>query len=161
MPRIAEPSTPRHTAARSGPEPGFADVVGMIRLARAAAHQAVNTALIDLYWWVGGYISQKIESAAWGEGVVAQLATHIAREHPDLAGFTRSDLFRMRQFYDAYRDAGKVVGSRGFYLDLLFYHRGLQALVAEYAAHLPSKELLETTLARYAAVARDAGWGES
>jgi hypothetical protein len=36
--------------------------------------QAVNTQLIDLYWQVGAYISQKLEQAEWGDGVVTQLA---------------------------------------------------------------------------------------
>ena len=67
------------------------------------AFQAVNTALIDLYWQVGAYISRKLESAAWGEGVVEQLADYLARQHPDLKGFTRPNLFRMRQFYETYR----------------------------------------------------------
>jgi predicted nuclease of restriction endonuclease-like (RecB) superfamily len=70
--------------------------------------RAVNTVLVDLYWKVGSYISQKVESAAWGEEVVAQLADYLAREHPDLKGFTRANLFRMRQFHDAYRGNEKV-----------------------------------------------------
>lgn len=32
------------------------------------------------------------------------LARHIAETHPGLRGFTRPNLFRMRQFYEAYRD---------------------------------------------------------
>ena len=80
----------------------------MIRAARAAAYQAVNTALIDLYWRVGAYITQKVESAAWGDGVVTQLALYLEREHPDLEGFTRANLFRMRQFYETYHGDEKV-----------------------------------------------------
>ena len=90
------------------PDASFAEVAAMIQAARAAAHQAVNTTLIDLYWRVGAYISQKVESAAWGEGVVAQLAAYLAREHPDLKGFTRANLFRMRQFHETYRGDEKV-----------------------------------------------------
>ncbi len=52
--------------------------------------QSVNTALIDLYWQVGEYISRKIESAEWGDAVVPQLADYIARSQPGLRGFTRS-----------------------------------------------------------------------
>ena len=64
----------------------------------------VNTALIDLYWRVGEYISRKVESSAWGEGVVDQLAEYINQEHPELKGFTRRNLFRMRQFFETYRN---------------------------------------------------------
>jgi predicted nuclease of restriction endonuclease-like (RecB) superfamily len=68
----------------------------------------VNTSLIDLYWQVGEIISHKIASAEWGDGVVNQLADHIAQTQPGLRGFTRPNLFRMRQFYETYKDDVKV-----------------------------------------------------
>lgn len=40
--------------------------------------------------------------------MVAQLAEHLARTQPGLRGFTRRNLFRMRQFYETYRDDEKV-----------------------------------------------------
>jgi hypothetical protein len=97
-------------AATSPPalQASFVEVVDLIRNARQRAFQAVNTELIDLYWRVGEYISRKLEAAAWGEGVVDQLAEYIARQHPDLKGFTRRNLFRMRQLYEAYRHDEKV-----------------------------------------------------
>ncbi len=85
-------------------ESGFAEVALLINHARQATLQAVNTQLIELYWQVGAYISEKIDKAEWGEGVVAQLAIYLARSQPGLRGFTRPNLFRMRQFYEAYRN---------------------------------------------------------
>jgi len=90
-------------AVAGGREATFRQVVGMIQDARGRALQAVNTELVELYWQVGGFISGKIETAAWGEGVVDELARFIARRHPDIKGFTRASLFRMRQFFDTYR----------------------------------------------------------
>jgi predicted nuclease of restriction endonuclease-like (RecB) superfamily len=87
---------------------GFAEVVAMIQAARGRALAAVNSELVDLYWRVGAYISQKLETAAWGEGVVEALARYIADRHPGLRGFTRANLFRMRQFFDTYRGDEKV-----------------------------------------------------
>jgi predicted nuclease of restriction endonuclease-like (RecB) superfamily len=84
-------------------EQAFAEVVELIQTARGKALAAVNIALIDLYWQVGEYISRKLETAAWGEGVVEALARYIQRHHPNLKGFTRRNLFRMRQFYEAYQ----------------------------------------------------------
>jgi len=89
-------------------EQSFAEVVDMIQTARGRALAAVNTQLVDLYWRVGEYISRKLEAAVWGEGVVEALAAYIARQHPGLNGFTRANLFRMRQFYETYRDDEKV-----------------------------------------------------
>jgi predicted nuclease of restriction endonuclease-like (RecB) superfamily len=90
------------------PKDDFAEITQLIASARQRAVQAVNTALIELYWQVGSIISRKIEQAEWGDGVVAQLAEHLARTQPGLRGFTRPNLFRMRQFYETYRDDEKV-----------------------------------------------------
>lgn len=90
------------------PVAGFTEVVQLIAAARQRAMQAVNTSLIDLYWQVGEIISRKIAAAEWGDGVVDQLAAHIAQTQPGLRGFTRRNLFRMRQFYETYRGDEKV-----------------------------------------------------
>lgn len=81
----------------------FVEITRLIAAARVRAVQAVNTTLIDLYWQVGQIISQKIAQVQWGDGVVAQLAAHLAQTQPGLRGFTRANLFRMRQFYEAYK----------------------------------------------------------
>ncbi|NWB83322.1 MULTISPECIES: PDDEXK nuclease domain-containing protein [Pseudomonas] len=86
----------------------FDEVLALINSARQQAVQAVNTQLIELYWQVGAYISHKLEQAEWGDAVVSQLAEHLARTQPGLRGFTRSNLFRMRQFYEIYRVEEKV-----------------------------------------------------
>jgi predicted nuclease of restriction endonuclease-like (RecB) superfamily len=81
----------------------FTEIVQLIATTKQRAIQAVNTSLIDLYWQVGEIISRKIASAEWGDGVVNQLADHIAQTQPGLRGFTRRNLFRMRQFYETYK----------------------------------------------------------
>jgi predicted nuclease of restriction endonuclease-like (RecB) superfamily len=83
-------------------EAGFADIAQLIVAARQHALQAVNTALIELYWNIGERISRKISTAEWGDGVVQQLALYLAQTQPGIRGFTRRNLFRMRQFYEAY-----------------------------------------------------------
>lgn len=90
------------------PQADFEEIAALITAARQRAVRAVNTTLIDLYWQIGQTISRKIRDAQWGDGVVAQLADHLARTQPGLRGFTRPNLFRMRQFYEAYRGDEKV-----------------------------------------------------
>lgn len=90
------------------PDNHFTEVVQLITAARQRAFQSINTTLIELYWQVGEYISRKIKTAEWGDGVVTQLADYLARSQPGLKGFTRPNLFRMRQFYEAYRGDQKV-----------------------------------------------------
>ena len=48
----------------------FTEINQLIVSARQRTVQAVNTALIDLYWQVGKIISHKIATAEWGDGVV-------------------------------------------------------------------------------------------
>jgi predicted nuclease of restriction endonuclease-like (RecB) superfamily len=95
---------PSNISPTIGDEVAFSEVVRLIAASREKAIQAVNTALIDLYWQIGATISRKIEAAEWGDGVVDRLAHFIARTEPGLRGFTRRNLFRMRQFYEAYRE---------------------------------------------------------
>jgi predicted nuclease of restriction endonuclease-like (RecB) superfamily len=100
--------TPTPTPTSPTNAPDFAEISRLIESARQRAYQAVNTALIELYWQVGAYLSAKIKAAEWGEGVVEQLAQHLASTQPGLKGFTRRNLFRMRQFYEAYQAQEKV-----------------------------------------------------
>ena len=87
----------------------FAEIVVLIEQARQRAYQAVNSELVGLYWRIGEYISAKLAAAVWGEGVVDSLAQHLARTIPGQRGFTRRNLFRMRQFFEAYSTADKEV----------------------------------------------------
>jgi len=86
----------------------FAEVVALVEAARRRAYQAVNAELVAHYWELGAYISAKIASAEWGDGVVAELAAALARSYPGVRGYTRRNLFRMRQFFEAYRSDEKV-----------------------------------------------------
>ena len=97
-----------HAGAAAPFAPAFAEVVTLIQAARQRAYQAVNAELVGLYWQVGEYISRKLASAEWGDGVVDELARFLARTQPGLKGFTRRNLFRMRQFYDTYNGDEKV-----------------------------------------------------
>jgi hypothetical protein len=88
----------------------FTEIVELVAAARQRAVQAVNSQIIDLYWQVGAIISCKIAAAEWGDGVIPQLAAYLAKTQPNLRGFTARNLFRMRQFYEAYQHAtGQIV----------------------------------------------------
>ena len=82
----------------------FGPVIALIESARRRAYQTVNATLVELYWEIGEYISRKLAVAEWGDGVINELAEHISNLLPGLRGFTRRNLFRMRQFYEAYPD---------------------------------------------------------
>ncbi|TAG29538.1 MAG: DUF1016 domain-containing protein [Sphingobacteriia bacterium] len=83
----------------------FADIIELIKQSRIAAIKAVNTELITLYWNIGEHISKRVESAEWGQSVVQELADYIQQNEPDLKGFSDKNLWRMKQFFEAYKDA--------------------------------------------------------
>lgn len=83
-------------------EPVFAEVVELIRAARGRAMGAVNAVLIELYWKVGELISRRIEAEGRGKATVASLSSYIQKRNPGLRGFSPQNLWRMRQFFDAY-----------------------------------------------------------
>ncbi len=80
----------------------FADIIEIIKQSRATAIKAVNTELVNLYWNVGAYISGQIANASWGDKTVHDLAAFIQKNHPELKGFNRRGLYRMKQFYETY-----------------------------------------------------------
>lgn len=137
--------TPARAMVAPRVEDAFAEVVTLIQSARHRALQAVNTELVGLYWQVGEYISRKLASAEWGDGVVDELARYLERTQPGLRGFTRRNLFRMRQFYETYRDDQKV---SPLVTQLPWTHsRSLSpALIAQYQTQLPEKRLLQAKL---------------
>ena len=55
----------------------FNKIVKLINDARKRAFIKVNEELINLYWNVGKIISEKVENANWGAGVVNELANLI------------------------------------------------------------------------------------
>jgi predicted nuclease of restriction endonuclease-like (RecB) superfamily len=103
---------PQSLATRAGAtapsQADFDEILRLIEAARARAVAAVNTALIDLYWQIGEHISRRIAAGAWGEGTVEALAEHIRRRQPGIRGFSASNLWRMRQFYQTYGHAPKL-----------------------------------------------------
>ncbi len=86
----------------------FSQVLQLIQQARQALFAQANTALMELYWLVGQTISQKVQSAAWGKGVVTELAHYIAQNAPDIKGFSDKNLWRMKQFYETYSGDAKL-----------------------------------------------------
>jgi predicted nuclease of restriction endonuclease-like (RecB) superfamily len=82
----------------------FAEILRIIHAGRARAFEAVNVALIDTYWAVGAHLARKVSEAGWGKGIVQELATWLAAQVPDLKGFSSSNLWRMKQFYEVYQN---------------------------------------------------------
>lgn len=76
--------------------------------ARQKAYQTVNKQLVELYLHIGKGIYEKVEISDWGEGVVERLSIDLQREFPDMKGFSVQNLWRMKQFYETYKNNEKL-----------------------------------------------------
>ena len=86
----------------------FEEIVAIIERSRENAFRAVNRELILMHWEVGKYISDKVKHSGWGKSVVSDFARFIQAKYPDIKGFSASNIWRMRQFYEMYCDNAKL-----------------------------------------------------
>lgn len=86
----------------------FTDIIELIKRSRNNAIKTVNTELITLYWNIGEYISRKMELSEWGQSVVKELSLYIQTNEPDIKGFSDKNLWRMKQFYETYKEFPKI-----------------------------------------------------
>ena len=61
-----------------------------------------------MYQEVGKYISEKTKEASYGSGFVDKVAKFFSTNYPELKGFNRRGLYRMKQFYELYIGDEKV-----------------------------------------------------
>ena len=86
----------------------FETIVRIVEAAKERAYKKVNEELILMYRDIGRYISIQSENAEYGDSFVQKLADFFAENYPDLKGFNRRGLYRMKQFYELYREDEKV-----------------------------------------------------
>jgi predicted nuclease of restriction endonuclease-like (RecB) superfamily len=86
----------------------LADVKERIRSAQYAALKAVNTELVGLYWDLGRMIVERQVGETWGKSVVEKLSADLHREFPAVGGFSASNLWRMKAFFELYREDEKL-----------------------------------------------------
>ena len=86
----------------------FKEIVTIVENAKERAYRKVNEELILMYQEVGKYISQKTKGASYGSGFVDNIAEFFSTNYPELKGFNRRGLYRMKQFYELYSGDEKV-----------------------------------------------------
>ncbi len=85
------------------------DVKQRLKLARSKVALAANTELVQLYWDMGQLISRRLKQAGWGNQTIERLATDLNQAFPELKGFSTSNLWRMRAFYEAYASEVEIL----------------------------------------------------
>ncbi len=84
------------------------EVKARVRSAQYAALKAVNTELVGLYCDIGRMIVDQQTDAEHGSAIAEQLSNDLRDEFPGISGFSRRNVFYMREFYLLYRDDQRV-----------------------------------------------------
>ena len=84
------------------------EVKERIRSAQYEALKTVNKELVGLYWDIGRMIVDRQDVEGWGKAVVEQLAADLRTEFPGVGGFSASNLWRMKAFFEAYTGLEKL-----------------------------------------------------
>ena len=101
--------TPKNSLGKPQDYPGLlTKIKERIRSAQYEALKAVNKELVGLYWDIGRMIVERQDVEGWGKAVVEQLAADLRTEFPGVGGFSASNLWRMKAFFEAYTGLEKL-----------------------------------------------------
>jgi len=78
------------------------ELKNLIQKTQIKASISVNKELLGLYWTIGKSISEKVNIANWGSSVVEELSKDLKVEFPNQKGFSRSNLFSMKKWFEFY-----------------------------------------------------------
>lgn len=101
--------TSKNSLGKPQDYPGLlTEIKERIRSAQYEALKAVNKELAGLYWDIGRMIVERQDVEGWGKAVVEQLAADLRTEFPGVGGFSASNLWRMKAFFEAYTGLEKL-----------------------------------------------------
>lgn len=106
-----------------------------IRAAQYEALRAVNKELIALYWDIGRMIVSRQQGETWGKSVVQKLSADLQDEFPGIGGFSPSNLWRMKVFYETYSQLEKlapIVREIGWAHNIIIFERCKDDLQREF-----------------------------
>jgi len=120
----------------------LAEIKERIRSAQYNALKSVNNELVGLYWDIGRMIVGRQENAGWGKGVVDKLVADIHAEFPKITGFSRRNMFYMRDFFLLYSQDKRVqplVAQIGWSHNVAIMERCKEALEREFYIRMTRK----------------------
>lgn len=115
--------------------PFLQDVLFKIKQARYEMLKAVSKQTVLLYWEIGKSVSEKVTTEGWGKSVVERLSNDLQTEFPGVRGFSSSNIWRMKTFYEEYKDNQKLaplVREVGWVQNKLIFEKCKDDLQREY-----------------------------
>lgn len=85
------------------------DLKSKIHAAQTKVALTINSQLLELYWEIGKDISERQENTDWGSKFIEQTAIELKNEFPEIKGFSRRNLYAIRQWYKFYSEKYQFV----------------------------------------------------
>jgi predicted nuclease of restriction endonuclease-like (RecB) superfamily len=85
------------------------DLKSKIHAAQTKVALSVNSQLLELYWEIGKDITERQENTDWGSKFIEQTAIELKNEFPEIRGFSRRNLYAIRQWYKFYSEKYQFV----------------------------------------------------
>ena len=89
-------------------QPFLSQILARIQSARYEMLKSVSRQTVTLYWEIGKTVSEQMKNEGWGKSVVEQLSKDLQREFPGIKGFSARNIWRMKTFYDTYKNNEKL-----------------------------------------------------
>lgn len=80
------------------------EVANKIKQTQTKLAISVNSGLLSFYFELGQMISSKQRHTKWGSKFIENMAHDLKKEFPNLQGFSRTNLFYIKKFYEFYND---------------------------------------------------------
>ena len=74
----------------------FDDIIAVIESAKARAMRAANVELINMYWEIGAYVSERVSANGWGKSTVKEFSEYFSGARKE---FTLPYAYSLPPFY--------------------------------------------------------------
>lgn len=125
----------------------------------------IHNESLKMLWDVGAYVSNRINNASWGDGIVRMLAEYIHTRNPQAKGWSYRTIYKMVQFYEAYSSDGfrEIVNHYGMQNYLLDVGKkeltaNENAIVPIQLAQIPNEKIVPIQSAQIPSVLFATGW---
>ena len=82
---------------------------GKVQSAQTKVALSVNSVVLELYWEIGKEIETKLNNANWGTKIIEQISIDLMLEFPNIKGFSKRNIYAMRQWYSFYSQVSSFV----------------------------------------------------
>ena len=86
----------------------ISELKAKVQQAQLKAAASNNQALIELYWELGRAITERQAKFGYGDSFIEKVAIDLKRQFPDIKGFSRRNLYAIRQWYLFFNENGGI-----------------------------------------------------